>query len=729
MRHYAGSVFMRKWLNLLSGSFLFLTLVSHGQNIPIGEWRTHFSYQTTRLIALSNSGLFCASENGLFFIDDQSSHISTLTKLDGLSEVGITAMVFDPSRESLIIGYGSGTIDILSPTQVISINTLKEADFGTEKTIQQLVVKSDLAYAATAFGVAVIDLNNQEAREVFREIGPFGSTLSVKEIELVGDSIFIISNNGIQLGNVNDNLLDFNNWQVVPGTNILNLRSLASHEGKLYTISNDFEILEYENGLLSSFQMLPTSLNTLSSGSELLAISDRQLYQVSSSGFQEVSVEFLKSGESVRQVGDVFWIADSRNGLIRKQGSLQQCILPNGPATDDISHIQFLEGEIFTFFGPKPTDFTGAVDSLGYSSFSNGTWNYTEIDGFYNISATAKLGNQRFFTSTGMGIWEVGAGLIDPLVADPDPKVFSDIISTGERLFASRFDSDLPIYQMSNGEWDSFGTTLIGTRFPVDIEISQGGVLWITQVASNGGGAIAYEPQQDDFNFISTTDELPSNSINDLVIDLNDEAWIATNSGVGYYPDATFAFENFVVIVPIFDDNFLFRDEDVTALAMDGGNRRWIGTNIGLWVFDESISTLVHHFTADNSPLPSDIILELAYDQTNGEVFVVTDKGVASYRSSSSQPIDSHENVTVFPNPVRPDFHGKVGITGVATNATIKITDINGVLVDKVEANGSTASWNLRDYTGGKVRSGVYLLFSTTSDGEETFVGKVAVVR
>ena len=164
-------------------------------------------------------------------------------------------------------------------------------------------------------------------------------------------------------------------------------------------------------------------------------------------------------------------------------------------------------------------------------------------------------------------------------------------------------------------------------------------------------------------------------------------------------------------------------------MMTDGGNRIWFGTNIGLWVYDENTSEQVAVFNEANSPLPSDRIIQLAYNGTNGEVFIYTDQGMVSYRSASSRGSARHRNVNIFPNPVRPDYQGLVGLTGLARNANVKITDINGNLVQELNANGGSASLNLTDIRVGKVETGIYLFFSATSDGEETYVGKIAVVR
>src|SRR5690606_41429032 len=114
------------------------------------------------------------------------------------------------------------------------------------------------------------------------------------------------------------------------------------------------------------------------------------------------------------------------------------------------------------------------------------------------------------------------------------------------------------------------------------------------------------------------------------------------------------------------------------------------------------------------SPLPSDHIIDIEIDPTTGEVFFVTDKGIASYRSNSTESTSRFASIKIFPNPVRKNFSGEVGISGLATDAIVKITDVSGKLIWQGQANGGSASWNVLDYNGKCVSTGVYLVFAAT---------------
>ena len=121
-------------------------------------------------------------------------------------------------------------------------------------------------------------------------------------------------------------------------------------------------------------------------------------------------------------------------------------------------------------------------------------------------------------------------------------------------------------------------------------------------------------------------------------------------------------------------------------------------------------------------------ITDIDINDVTGEVFIATKNGLVSFRSPATEGTSKHQSVKIFPNPVESDFEGLVGITGVVDQAIIKITDISGQLVWQARANGGTLGWNVRDINNNRVSTGMYFVFSSSDDGEEFFIGKIAIV-
>ena len=112
-----------------------------------------------------------------------------------------------------------------------------------------------------------------------------------------------------------------------------------------------------------------------------------------------------------------------------------------------------------------------------------------------------------------------------------------------------------------------------------------------------------------------------------------------------------------------------------------------------------------------------------------GEVFIGTDKGIISYRSTATEGGETFQNVYAFPNPVKEGFQGVIGINGLVTNAQVRITDIGGNLVFSTKAEGGQAIWDGKNFNGRKAKTGVYLVYASSDKGEEKVVTKILIIN
>jgi hypothetical protein len=254
-------------------------------------------------------------------------------------------------------------------------------------------------------------------------------------------------------------------------------------------------------------------------------------------------------------------------------------------------------------------------------------------------------------------------------------------------------------------------------------------------LARYGSGLVVFDDKMNrfrHFNRGATTGNLPGNDIFALTKDNKGEIWVGTEKGivVFYNPDQAFlSGVSLKASTPIINRRPLLEDQPVRCIAVDGANRKWVGTDNGVWLFNPDGDEALLNFTTKNSPLPSDKILDIAVNHTTGDVFIITDAGLVSYRAGATITTEKLECANVFPNPVRPGFTGQIAISGIANNATVKITDITGTLVYETTALGGTALWNGADYNGERVRPGVYLVLSSNAEGAETCISKVAVIK
>ncbi|MFK7953959.1 MAG: hypothetical protein AB8B73_14020 [Ekhidna sp.] len=720
MKHFAGLAFLKHWT--ISSLFL-VSLSGFAQDIAIGTWRTHFSYNNAKIIEQTSDKLFCAAENGLFSVDLNDNSIRKLSKLDGLSDVGISAMRYDSDDNVLVIGYRSGLIDLIFDDRIETIRDIFNSNLEGDKSINDITSGSGRVYLATDLGVIVINTSRSEIVENYVQIGAGGNEISVEDISFSKDMLLIRSDEGIQSGSISSNLLDFNNWNRYPASDSYSNLTLVSEQ---YYATNGDTLLQLNGGNWENTQaILPTDATELFSvNGELLTSSNGIVYQLTSEGFQSIgSIGAFEVNDIVSSVGQLI-IADSNLGLIHNKGN---SLAPAGPISDDFSRLRIIENEAFGFHSPDPISYSGSVKKEGFSLFSEGVWTTEIIDDFHNISDVALFQNGLYFGSIGDGLYNQKSDQIIMDIPNSNAELDTIInsIKSRNKLWISSFDNVNPIHSMTrDGDWISYTASELPEDSYLSIDLTLFGNAWLGGV---NGSITVIDEEQDEIDRITTSNGLPSSFI-DIDLSVEDDAWIGTSKGPALFTNASFI-GSLSAIRPSFESRVLFENETVNAVMTDGGNRIWFGTNRGLWVFDENTSEQVALFNESNSPIPSNIILDLVYNSENGEVFIYTNKGLVSFRSSSSVGERTHQDVSVFPNPVRPDYMGLVGIKGVAKNASIKVTDMNGNLVKEIDANGSTASWDLNDVTGTRVVTGVYFLFSSSSDGVETYVGKIAVIR
>jgi hypothetical protein len=221
-----------------------------------------------------------------------------------------------------------------------------------------------------------------------------------------------------------------------------------------------------------------------------------------------------------------------------------------------------------------------------------------------------------------------------------------------------------------------------------------------------------------------------------MAIDNRNQLWIGTLSGLRVLNSIErFLTENDLVANNIIiEENGigqeLFNGLHITDIVVDGANNKWIGTGEnGVYLVSPNGQQTLLQFTRENSPLPSNTIMDIDINNTTGEVFIATDRGLVSYGGLATAGQETLQNVVVYPNPVRPNFSGTVKITGLTDKANVKITDVTGSLVFEKVADGGTIEWDTTAFGSYRVASGVYMLFISTRDALETTVKKLLIVR
>lgn len=568
-------------------------------------------------------------------------------------------------------------------------------------------------------------------------------------------------------------------------------RFLTVSGGQVYaavegTGSAVFKFVSAGTGLSSgSWQSLPGTytfqfrgLRTGSSGSVFIIDDDSGIRRIAANGAITTVVPRTAGTsltDALRSRDGSYYVANLQNGLQRvRPGAATESFTANGPE-NSLSFGLLADAKsniVDVFTGGYTERYLPAWNRAGFYEYANGQWtNYTPATLSVPTSLPDMPGPVRG-TRTPDGTLYIAAssgGLVEwhgpgtfqqfgqstpvgsPLIGtfgDRTRVEVTDVAAdaTGKVWVVNRHlspgYSGLFILDPATTTWQTI-PWVSGLEALERIALDDNGYAWAsvsrkTDGSSVGGPAIglfAVDPTgANSPRLFNVSSGLPDNQIYELAKDRRGYIWAATIKGVAVFNDPSGPFAStsgFTLPIVTRGDGTGFPvlfSEAVRCLAIDGGNRKWFGTDNGLWLFSADADEALLHFTTTNSPLPSNRIVDVKVNDKTGEVWVATDAGVVAYRGSATVT-DGEVNCTaVFPNPVRPDFTGVMGISGLANNALVKITDVAGHLVYATTASGGTVTWNMTNPNGQRVRSGVYLVLSSDADGKNGCVSKVAVL-
>ncbi|HYG02987.1 MAG TPA: two-component regulator propeller domain-containing protein [Chryseosolibacter sp.] len=711
------------------------------QNIPIGAWRYHVSFSDVHSIAISPTQIFAATTNGIVVFDKEDNSLSTITKLSGLSGSGITSIGFDNTKNLLIVAYEDSNIDIVHLNEINNFSRLKElATITGSRRINHISVHHNYAYLSADYGVIVFDLTALDLKETWRDLGDGGTPLRIYKSEIFGDSIALATEKGVLIGNLSDNLLDYAKWKRFDeGTFNTSIGSVEYFNNALFAgISNDG--LYKKSG--TSFVKQPALDNAIFKSIEtneqsLHITANDRVYKMDVNGSLEIVDHELitKPTFFVSDADNTMWIGDAVNGLISDASGSFSSYLPNGPSFNAEFRLRFVDNRLYALTG-RGEDASANWSDSTVNVWRNGSW--TNFITTFNDIVDAEFFNNEVFLAS----WKEGIGVFNtahefvrqynednsPLTSENNELIVSALYNGYNGMWIANYFGTNVLHNLSGNEtWTSFSPDAFVATFPLDILEDPFGVVWMLIDPTRGGGIVSFDPFTPETKWFTETiggGALPDIRARSIAIDRDGYVWVGTEKGVCY-----FFSDDADAVKPVFENRFLLRDETIHCIAVDGGNRKWMGTENGAWLFNPPGDELIHHFNVDNSPLMSDTIIDIAIDHTSGEVFFSTTKGIVSFRSDGTPGIENPDGVKIFPNPVQGNFAGTVGISGLYSDATVKITDVSGKLVWQSRAEGGTASWNGRDYNGNRPATGVYLVYAVNTDGTQSIVGKIAFIN
>lgn len=752
--------------------------VVYAQQLAIGQWRDHLPYHQAIAVAEAPDRIFCATPHAVFSYNKSDQSVERISKAKGLSDVGVSTIKYHPASGSLLIAYNNGNLDLYNNGAIINISDIKRSLITAGKNINRITFINDLAYLSCGYGISVFDIARKEIKETYF-IGANGTYLNINDVAFDGTKIFAAANDGVYSALIsNPNLSNFNSWSrdnILPAGNysqaeFFNGKIYVNYDGPTYQSDS---VYRFNNGTWERVPQVTTVdvLNMEAAGNSM-AVTTRWAVVVYGSNWNAAEVitsyqtpRYIEPRHTVIGENNITWIADNIQGLVKHTGlQSNERVIPNSPASTYSYQMDLKEGKLWVANGKRAKSNGNnwlLFDGMMY--FENETWSSINRettpggDTIYDVIAAAidpSDSRHAYLGAIGQGVWETYDGKItnhfneknSSLRQFSSPSWYHLGVSgldfdSGNNLWVvnTRVENALSVKSPS-GEWKSFSIpALASQQYIGNILVNQSGHKWVELpykgiVVFDDNGTVFNAA--DDKSILLGSGEgnggLHNLSVRCMAEDREGKIWVGTEEGVAvfYSPGNVFSGGNFdaqrILVTQGGYTGYLLETETVSAIAVDGANRKWVGTDgAGVFLLSADGTEQLLHFTGENSPLLSDFITCLTINDKTGEVFFGTENGICSYKSDATGGLEEFNDVYAYPNPVRSGYEGPIAIKNLVTDANVKITDLSGSLVYETTALGGQAIWYGKDLKGNRVKSGVYLAFCSNNDGSRTFVTKI----
>lgn len=758
-------------LLLLSAASIFFSAAAQPGTKEIGQWQVHVPYNRAKALAEVEGTIYCATEDGFFSFDPEFNQLKTLSKADGFHGIRVSTLAYSAATQTLVIAYADTHLDLLRAGKIIPISDIARHAVPGEKKIDHIYCRDQYAYLAGTFGLAVLDLEKLEIKETYGNLGSGGQARRVYASTTLADSIYLATSQGLMAASLSaPNLLDYKSWQTfgpaagLPAT--VEVKTIATFANRVYAGLNGDRVYRYtgKNWLPTAADLTGSTAYQLTpTVNHLLIVTQKNILLLDAADAVQILADPLlpQPRAALQSPDQTYWLADYSRGLIHRDADGYAATVPAGPFTRSAFSVYADDQSTFVLEGGYDQAYEQRGARAGFYEYAAGQWlNYTswlhdarQLPALTDLTrATRHPTNGKLYLGsygggllewTGLGNYKVYNPTNSPLLSSlPNddkytrvPDVAAD--ATGNVWVVNR-------HQLPNrpglhvlrpdATWQSF--TFPGFADGGNLErlaLDDVGFKWLTvsRNTTSAKGLLVFDDRVNQFKHLTPANaQLPSPEIYALAKDRDGAMWVGTNNGLAVFqaPEQAFA-ADFAATLPIVAGRPVLEGQVIRAIAVDGGNRKWIGTEAGVWLLNDAGDQVLAHFTAQNSPLLADKIIDISLNHKTGEVFIATEAGLVSYRGAATVTAGKPDCATVFPNPVRPGYEGLVGISGLPNNAHVKITDSAGRLVYETQAAGGTVAWNVRDGSGRRVPTGVYLVFSATLDGRQSCISKIAVVE
>lgn len=757
----------------------------------IGDWNFYLAYHDATQSLPVGRKVFSLMNGNLLEYDTETTEVRLHSKLTGLSDRYIVRMGYSESRRTLVLLYQSGCIDLLQADgTVVGIPQLRNILAGYSPL--DLSVADDEACVVTHEGVALIDIGRAELRNYYK-LGIQVEKAAVCHGKLfisTGEELRScpLDDNPADPERWSTEM----RVRILAMAPFADALYISMNSGSI-DYPSEWGLWRYAKDESGSYAMTHvtwwpyTQIHTL--GKYAVCTYEKTLGLLSADA--PARMEFEIDNETgtqhlARAADGTFWGSNGAAGLQAYRLADGKLVPQGGPVGGygprrDLCYYMKHVGDRLLLAGGRLDPYGTLHYDPMLATYEERAWRHFQEDGISEATGVAYRDltciaqdpadpTHHFASTASGGLYEFrdhrfvrfygmeNSPLLTVAYDGKDPnyvRVDGLNYDAAGNLWMLNNSNDTLIYVLSpGGKWTGVYVEALKKAPTCEKTLfDRKGRLWVTSrrtVSFHAGGLLRLDTKGtlDDKDDVAVYRSSVTNQdgtsytlggVYAIAEDRDGAIWVGSATGLFVVSDPDdWGLSDFRVTqvkVPRNDGtnyaDYLLNGVAVTAIAVDGANRKWIGTDeSGLYLVSADGTETLQHFTADNSPLLSDRIYSISPDPETGEVMIGTDAGLCSYMGDASEPLGSLDkgSIKVYPNPVRPEYHGSVAITGLTENADVKITTTGGQVVAAGTSAGGTFRWDVRDLRGERVAAGVYFVMVATADGKKGAVARVVVI-
>ncbi|NIJ43878.1 ligand-binding sensor domain-containing protein [Wenyingzhuangia heitensis] len=745
---------MKKVISIL---ILFWSINLIAQKDYSSQWEDLFSYNEIIDFVIQTDIIYAVTENAMFIYNLKNQEIQKKSSINGLSGAKTSTVFFDENSESVFIGYENGLIDILDTNQdVYPVTGINQNIILVNKKVNGFYNDGDKTYVYGSFGILEFDIENKEFGDSYK-LSNSESPLEVNAVSVYNDNLYAATIDGLYSINVSKTSQvspnKFSNWTQISTGNITGL--LMVDTALYFYKENVVRNINSPNDNSISFPETIINLDKTDTVNQITVSSSKRIKIYTINDFNALTeLDFSQSLSHTFTASKTlydknnFYVATTTNGILSTKisdNNLYTEIHPEGPSRNDTFSITARKGDLWISYGSYNNIYNFGGKTVGISGFYNNQWYsipYSEFNARdiikieVNPFDSSKIYLASYFNGVNVlsfdeksKLWKTTDKWTDKTTdnglagsgATSEPIIPYLIIDNNDKLWVpntyAKENKNFSSYNFKSETWEALiDYSSYANRLDVrmnNMYVHNDGNIF---AGTSANGLYVFKETYDQnlsidnsdnkitaINELSDSGNLPSKMVRAVVVDNNDKVWIGTDIGLLVFDD----YENLysktkgaaskIIIEESGVPSELLGNTKINDIIIDKAGSKWIATD-GAGIFNVSSDgqTTFNIFNITNSPLLSDNVIDLELDEDTGSIYMVTDKGVLVYTNNSEPFGTSITSVIAYPNPAIRNQVGHEKITivakdgnGIPDGTNVKIMDVSGRLVFETNVSDS----------------------------------------